>query len=1045
MPSISVILTSINQAKYICEAIDSTLNQTFTDFELIILDDCSSDNSWELIKQYTDSRIKAIRSEGRGEVAYLLNKTITELASGKYIAIHHSDHVWELDKLEKQVAFLNSHSEIGAVFTNTLAINEGSLLLCNEKNFYSNIFDQSNRTRHEWLRFFFCGGNPLSHPSVLIRKACYEDCGLYRYEMVRLPDFEMWVRLCMKYEIHVLPESLVKFQMLGKETNASGQYPETRIQTLYEFYKLLQNFRKFTNFEDLVNIFPLAAKYYRNEETDLDFVLAMVALEEQTFTFTQLFGQELLFEIISDPKRSAAIKRLYNFDYKSFIALTAKYDVFSREEVSTLQRNVAERDGQIFRLNKALIERGEEIVDLNKALAKQKKVLTGMIQSKSWRITKPFRLILSTFVRHPQNQSSGHKLSPSFTSGSIQSSSMPVVLAQYAPENSEYVPLFKGKPLKNKLVKLICFYLPQLHPIPENDIGWGNGDVQPVDHYQPHVFSVLAYYDLLDPGIQSRQIELAKLYGIEGFCFYFYWFEGKQLLETPIKKYLEDDNLDLPFCLCWANENWSRRWDGMDKDILIAQQHSQEDDIAFIQHVSLFMRDSRYIRIDNKPLLLLYRPSLLLSAKKTAGRWRQWCRDQGIGEIYLAYTQSFEAVDPVIYGFDAAIEFPPNEPTHQNVTDKVQPLRDDFICNVFDWNKFVDHSRNYKKPKYTLFRGVCPLWNSTTRRRYSKSSFLLNRSPLDYQEWLLNAIVETVERLSNPEQRLIFINAWNGWADGSYLEPDQRYGYANLEATRMALVRKTVVDSQQVPDSTHSIAVVIHAFYEDVFDEILNYLENINSISLKLYVTTPIELFETTHRKLQKQQHSFFVLAVSNRGRDILPFIKIMPEVLKDGYDLLIKVHTKKSIHRQDGEVWRNDIFEKLLSESALTANIDHLVNNPEIGILGPTDHIVPMSFYWGLNAVRVTKLAARMGIDNYTLEKLNFVAGSMFIARTKAVIPLMNIALTEADFEVEAGQVDGTLAHALERLFSVSAFTSRLKISCPDNIITESYKYNKH
>ena len=548
---------------------------------------------------------------------------------------------------------------------------------------------------------------------------------------------------------------------------------------------------------------------------------------------------------------------------------------------------------------------------------------------------------------------------------------------------SSYVPLFGGEPLQNKLAKLICFYLPQFHPISENNAWWGEdftewSNVKPaqpqfVGHYQPHVPGELGYYNLLDPGIQLRQIELAKLYGIEGFCFYFYWFTGKRLLETPIQNYLKNNSLDLPFCLCWANENWSHRWDELYKDILIAQQYSPEDDIAFIQHVSQYMRDSRYIRIDNKPLLLVYRPCLLPSAKETTRRWRQWCRDQGIGEIYLAYTQAFEAVDPANFGFDAAIEFPPNNSSPPNVKDKIQPLHEDFACNVYDWNIFVDRSNHYKKPNYTLFRGVCPSWDNTARRN-NKSSILLNSSPLGYQRWLFNAICETVERFSNPEQRFIFINAWNDWAEGAHLEPDQRYGYAYLEATRMALVRKAVANSLQIPeeslnklipfmvrqahhernqhltvrpelvegldqifpDGIHSIAVVVHAFYEDVFDEILSYLENITSTRLKLYVTTPIELCESIHRKLQSQQHEFLILPVNNRGRDILPFIKIMPEVLKDKHDLLIKVHTKKSVHREDGDLWRNDIFNKLLSEQAITSNIDYLANNPDVGILRP-------------------------------------------------------------------------------------------------------------
>ena len=372
-----------------------------------------------------------------------------------------------------------------------------------------------------------------------------------------------------------------------------------------------------------------------------------------------------------------------------------------------------------------------------------------------------------------------------------------------AAVNSDYVPLLASKPLKNGPAKLICFYLPQFHRIPENDDWWGKGftewtNVKPakpqfLGHYQPHVPGELGYYNLLDPAVQHRQVELAKLYGIGGFCFYFYWFGGKRLLETPIKNYLADKGLDLSFCLCWANENWTRRWDGMENDVLVAQQHSSDDDLAFIRHVARYMRDPRYIRIGGKPMLLVYRPSLLPSAKKTARRWRNWCRDNDIGEIYLAYTQSFETVHPSRYGFDAAIEFPPNNSAPPDVTDHVTPIVEDFGCTVYDWGVFVERSKKYPQPGYKLFHSVCAGWDNTARRR-NRSTVFVNNTPALYQRWLENAIHDTLLRNAKSDERLIFVNAWNEWAEGAHLEPDERYGYAWLNATRRAL---TAFDEQK--------------------------------------------------------------------------------------------------------------------------------------------------------------------------------------------------------------------------------------------------------
>ncbi len=346
--------------------------------------------------------------------------------------------------------------------------------------------------------------------------------------------------------------------------------------------------------------------------------------------------------------------------------------------------------------------------------------------------------------------------------------------------------------------RLIAFYLPQFHCIPENDKWWGEGftewaNVKPAEpqfegHYQPHVPGELGYYNLLDEGVQASQVELAKLYGLHGFCFYFYWFGGKRLLEKPIENYFADPGLDLPACLCWANENWSRRWDGLDDDVLIKQDYSPEDDIAFIAHISKYLRNPKYIHVAGRPLIVVYRPLELPNPRATANRWREWCRASGVGEIYLAYTQSFEVADPADYGFDAAIEFPPNNSAPPELTKAVKPCNSNYSGHVYDWRIFLARSRNYVTPDYMLYRSVCPSWDNTARKKERGACFA-NSNPADYQAWLENAIADTCSRISNKDDRLVFVNAWNEWAEGAHLEPDERYGYAYLDATRKALTK----------------------------------------------------------------------------------------------------------------------------------------------------------------------------------------------------------------------------------------------------------------
>ncbi|SOE80818.1 Glycosyl transferase family 2 [Caballeronia arationis] len=365
-------------------------------------------------------------------------------------------------------------------------------------------------------------------------------------------------------------------------------------------------------------------------------------------------------------------------------------------------------------------------------------------------------------------------------------------------------------------VRAIAFYLPQFHPFAENDEWWGRGFTEWTNvtravpqfdgHYQPHLPGELGFYDLRIPDVQRRQVELAKAAGLGGFCFYFYWFGGKRLMEAPVLQYLEHQEFDLPFCLCWANENWTRRWDGLDQELLISQHHSPEDDLAFISHISVYLRDPRYIRIDGRPVLIVYRPTLLPDVKATVARWRQWARENGLGELYLAYTQSFDRFDPREYGFDAAIEFPPNNAHPPSKAGEVTLLNREFTGHILDWTHYVEKSRAYEPPAYRLFRGVTPSWDNEARKPGRGTAFV-GSTPKLYREWLYNAASDTVRRIARPDERLVFVNAWNEWAEGAHLEPDRKYGYAWLQATNDALTRASAVSNGR------RIVVVSHDAY----------------------------------------------------------------------------------------------------------------------------------------------------------------------------------------------------------------------------------------
>ena len=346
-------------------------------------------------------------------------------------------------------------------------------------------------------------------------------------------------------------------------------------------------------------------------------------------------------------------------------------------------------------------------------------------------------------------------------------------------------------------VKAIAFYLPQFHPIPENDQWWGRGFTewsnvskavpQFVDHYQPRLPGELGFYDLRLPDIQRAQVAMARNYGIYGFCFHYYWFNGKQLLERPLENYLHDDSLDLPFCISWANENWTRRWDGLDEDVLLEQRYSADQDLQLARSVASILRDPRYIRVAGKPLFLVYRPSLLPNASETVARWRRAFVDLGIGDVFLACAQ-FDAEDPRPFGFDAAVEFPPHKVGWNLplINDRLQIANQRYTGRVHEYAAMADAAQAIPATPYPLFRGVTPSWDNEARKPGSGTTFH-GSTPEKYAEWLA---VAGRYATSHPVEgeRFVFVNAWNEWAEGAYLEPDRRYGYAYLEATRAALL-----------------------------------------------------------------------------------------------------------------------------------------------------------------------------------------------------------------------------------------------------------------
>jgi glycosyltransferase involved in cell wall biosynthesis len=365
----------------------------------------------------------------------------------------------------------------------------------------------------------------------------------------------------------------------------------------------------------------------------------------------------------------------------------------------------------------------------------------------------------------------------------------------------------------NPEVRPIAFYLPQYHPIPENDKWWGKGFTEWTNvvkakplftgHYQPHLPADLGFYDLRLPEARQAQADLAEEYGIYGFCYYHYWFNGHRLLERPFEEVLSSAKPNFPFCLCWANENWTRAWDGLDHDILLRQKYNSADDRQHLRSLARAFLDKRYIRVNDKPLFLVYRISRLPNPLQTVSIWREEAHKMGIGDLYLCTVESLrdDRVDPTRIGFDAAVEFQPDWLTLPS------PLLNHEQNNqVYDYSAFVKAMIQRTPPTYKRFPCVTPSWDNTARRQRDAAIFH-NSTPECYQQWL-ETVIEGRKR-PTPEENLIFINAWNEWGEGAHLEPCQKWGRAYLEATQNAL-KKTKALSLETSLATSKASEGLH-------------------------------------------------------------------------------------------------------------------------------------------------------------------------------------------------------------------------------------------
>ncbi|HFD7561535.1 TPA: glycoside hydrolase family 99-like domain-containing protein [Providencia rettgeri] len=346
-------------------------------------------------------------------------------------------------------------------------------------------------------------------------------------------------------------------------------------------------------------------------------------------------------------------------------------------------------------------------------------------------------------------------------------------------------------------MKILAYYLPQFHEIPENNEWWGKGftewtnvkKAKPLfnNHNQPRVPLNKNYYNLLDSTVMEKQSKIAKEYGIDGFCFYHYWFDGKLLLEKPLINLLKNKNIDLDFCLCWANEPWARTWDGKNKDILIEQKYGNKADWKkHFDYLVSYFNDPRYIKVNGKPMLVLYKTKDIPDLEQMLLYWNELASQHGFyNGIHIVETMGGKQAKPLSKLSSAVVEFEPSislgleNNRYYWLLNKIKMLFNRGLYRInYPQISNISISRNidYGKERYV---GCFPGWDNTPRKN-NKGVVFENNTPENFYSYLLKQLEKS------GKDSFIFINAWNEWAEGAYLEPDEYNKYSLLESVKKA-------------------------------------------------------------------------------------------------------------------------------------------------------------------------------------------------------------------------------------------------------------------
>jgi hypothetical protein len=827
MPKITVGIPAY-RTRFLLEAISSVLTQTLGDFELLISDDSPDGAAGEIVRRFRDPRIRLIEGPRNGLVANSAH--IWDHASGDLLKFVYDDDYLFPTALEELAALLERNPKFTFAASRRVVVDEYGRELQRPITYHTDDwmwFEPAQLARH-LVRTI---SNPIGEPSnILIRRSAFDgsSClthfadlpilhlidvafmlnatrrgpcaatGKYLSAMRQHPDQVSARTTAPRFSIGVIEwevclRGAVQLGLVPPHVALDGV---TKLESLYKKYGLpfpeIQHF-----FHQLPALRELLGEGSPDVLTpqfriDLERVHKTIAERGEVAPTTAAASETPSDQGVEDgapPLRVRAhLDGVTRRGVRGWAWIPDQPDETVYVEAFAGNRIVGHATADVTRPDLAAWNLGTG------AYGFDLKFYQPLLGDEAPRLR---------FLTGAEWRPGDVKLPPLGAQAYVRAEGADAALAEHARYTAPG-PAFEefAAPLTNRAKRLdgpdpllIAFYLPQFHAIPENDEHWGHGFTEWRQlakgiprfpgHYQPRTPRDLGFYDLLNEDVIAKQCALAQAAGVGAFGFYYYWFNRKRVLDRPIELFLASD-IQMPFMIIWANENWTRGWDGSEEQILLKQDYNVEDEGALLADLARHMRDPRYVRIDGRPLFVIYNPDPIPDAARTLARWRNtWAETHGLKPL-IFMAQTFHREDPRPYGLDGALEFPPHKLAARTPPrELMNAFSSDFAGQVIPYEAFMRASLAEPPPPFPLIKTIVPSWDNEARRP-NRGLLLEGSTPQKYQGWLQVLVERAMERPIGGVP-IVGINAWNEWAEGAYLEPDVHFGSAYLNATARAV------------------------------------------------------------------------------------------------------------------------------------------------------------------------------------------------------------------------------------------------------------------